>query len=185
MSNNQSRIYTLRFIDCNSMIHEDFLSQQKLGDQKQQDVQEAEDSIPTRRKRARYPRRKKGKDAARRARRRVDPENLVFTRTTSKRFERIPTLYRWQNSFPTTLIVILSKAKYMPTTIAVASTPTSGVAIGFLVAHRDTQMSDYGHTEAQIIELIQRYTAQAGRDKSTEDALPSVILDDLEESSSK
>ncbi|CEG72841.1 hypothetical protein RMATCC62417_08326 [Rhizopus microsporus] len=46
-------------------------------------------------------------------------------------------------------------------------------------------MSDYGLTEAQIIELIQRHTAQTGRDKSTEYALPSEILEDLEESSSK
>ena len=46
-------------------------------------------------------------------------------------------------------------------------------------------MSDYGLKEAQIIELIQRHTAQTGRDKSTEYALPSEILEDLEESSSK
>ncbi|KAG1229890.1 hypothetical protein G6F67_006830 [Rhizopus microsporus] len=46
-------------------------------------------------------------------------------------------------------------------------------------------MSNYGLTEAQIIELIQRHTAQTGRDKSTKYALPSEILEDLEESSSK
>ncbi|CEI97721.1 hypothetical protein G6F70_007142 [Rhizopus microsporus] len=46
-------------------------------------------------------------------------------------------------------------------------------------------MSDYRLTEAQIIELIQRHTAQTGRDKSTEHVLPSEILEDLEGSSSK
>ncbi|CEG82791.1 hypothetical protein RMATCC62417_16799 [Rhizopus microsporus] len=46
-------------------------------------------------------------------------------------------------------------------------------------------MSDYGLTEAQITELIQRHIAQTGRDKSTEYALPSEILENLEESFSK
>ncbi|CEI96003.1 hypothetical protein RMCBS344292_10174 [Rhizopus microsporus] len=46
-------------------------------------------------------------------------------------------------------------------------------------------MPYYGLTEAQVIELIQRHTAQTGRVKSTEYALPSEILEGLEDSSSK
>ncbi|KAG1179383.1 hypothetical protein G6F70_001407 [Rhizopus microsporus] len=46
-------------------------------------------------------------------------------------------------------------------------------------------MVDYGFTETQIIELIQHHTVQTGRDISTEYALPSEILEDLEESSSR
>ena len=46
-------------------------------------------------------------------------------------------------------------------------------------------MSNYGLTEAQVIELIQYYSEKVGRDRTIESILSDEIFEDLENSSIK